>query len=474
MRLRSEDSSVAGPESTVVDRKYRLVRRIAVGGQGAVHEAEALATGRRVAVKVLRTDRAADPTHVERFRREAVIARSISHENICEVLDSGETEDGLYLVMPLLEGAALSSVVKKGPLSEGRALRIVDQILCALGAAHAMGVVHRDLKPSNIFVSDADDRRDFVKVLDFGVSKIVGPSPVAPATITQTGAVLGTPQYMALEQIRGGRTVDARCDVYACGVILYEMVVGRHAFSGDNMVQLIFSVVSGTFDPPRAVRPEVSVATEKIILRAMKLMPEERFADAAEMLAAVRDIEPPPMDRAPTLPHAMAVPAIGTDPSIDTGRLPVVVPSEDDAAGPTSVTTPPAVVASRQSASGRTGRSAWLAIAFVLAIAGLVGALLLVGPWADPPPKLRASPIALPPLPSRPPPPAATRSIPLPEPPLAASRATPPVVASEPDGGSTATSPSASAPEPATRPGLRKRSSRRPSKEDLGIFTENE
>jgi serine/threonine-protein kinase len=277
-------------EGRVLGGKYRLVRQIGEGGMGTVWEAEHVELGRHVAVKLLRADCATTGVLLARFRREAQIAGRLGHDNVCEVLDVGTAEGGeQFLVLPLLRGEPLSALIaREGPLSVARAIDIGVQVLSGLEAAHQAGVVHRDLKPGNVFITAVGDRGDFAKLLDFGVSKVLAGSPLPVSTLTRAGGVAGTPHYMAPEQARGHRDQDHRVDVYAAGVILYEMLTGRLPFEGDSDNDLLIRIVTEPFKPPSALRPDLPPALGAIVLRAMSRDRDRRFSDAASMRTALQ------------------------------------------------------------------------------------------------------------------------------------------------------------------------------------------
>ena len=278
------------PESgTVIDGKYRLDKPIGIGGMGAVYFATQIDLGRKVAIKLLHPNFHQNSDVIERFHREAKLAASIGHDNICEVTDFGTTEDGApYLVMPVLKGCAYSEVLKKESMPLERVCDIMGQVLSALDAAHIAGVVHRDLKPDNIFISKVGDRKDFVKLLDFGISKVLESS--AMKELTRTGTVMGTPVYMAPEQARGEKNVDHRLDIYAAGVILYESLTGSRPHDGDSYNEIVFKIITESFPPPRELNPDIPKKLEKIVIKAMAKEPSERYASAKEMAVALRNV----------------------------------------------------------------------------------------------------------------------------------------------------------------------------------------
>jgi len=286
---------------------------------GAVYEAEHVDIGNRVALKVMKPELADRPEAVARFRREAQIAGNLGHDNICGVLDMGTTPEGApFLVMPLLKGRSLAQLLAEvGPLPEPRALDIAAQILAALSAAHAVGVVHRDLKPDNVFLTQVGERDDFVKVLDFGISKVLGAKREASA-LTQTGTLVGTPYYMAPEQARGAKDQDVRVDVYAVGVMLYEMLTGHLPFTGDEIGGVIIKIATEGFRRPRDLRPDLTSAVEAFVLRAMERDRDRRFADATAMrqhALALLDGTAPTLTRTPVPARTTpATPAPGAEP----------------------------------------------------------------------------------------------------------------------------------------------------------------
>jgi serine/threonine-protein kinase len=271
---------------TVIGDKYKLNHLIGVGGMGAVYHATQVDLGRKVAIKFLHPQFCADHSVIERFQREAQLAASIGHDNICEVTDIGTNDDGTpYLVMPVLKGRSLSDVLKSVTLGYARICDIMGQVLYALEAAHVTGVVHRDLKPDNIFISQVGDRKDFVKLLDFGVSKVMESDKVK--ALTTTGTVLGTPAYMSPEQARGDRDVDHRMDIYAAGVIMYEALTGKRPYDGKSYSEIIIKIVTEPYLNPRRIDPEIPKVLEKIVVKAMAKEPPERYANAKEMAQAI-------------------------------------------------------------------------------------------------------------------------------------------------------------------------------------------
>jgi len=281
---RDQKSIAAG---TVLDGKYRVDAQVGAGGMGAVYLATHTTIGRRVAIKTLHAELTSDEQVVARFHREAQLAGSIGHDNICEVTDIGTLENGSpYLVMPMLNGTPLADLLEQGELlSMDRVVDMIGQTLSALEAAHGAGIVHRDLKPDNIFITRMGDRADFVKLLDFGISKIMEQDEVT--ALTMTGTVLGTPFYMAPEQAKGAKDLDHRVDIYAMGVILYEALTGARPFTGESYNEIMFKIIAEPFALPSTLNPSISPAIEQVICRAMARDPALRYGSASEMKAAL-------------------------------------------------------------------------------------------------------------------------------------------------------------------------------------------
>jgi serine/threonine protein kinase len=260
-----------------VDGRYRVIELIGEGGMGKVYLAEHVEIGKRVALKVLHPSYSRMPDLVERFRREARAASKIGHPNIVDVTDSGTTTDGsVYFVMEYLEGVELGSVIEReGAIDVARALRIAGQICRALAAAHAQGIVHRDLKPENIFLITRDGAADVVKVLDFGIAKTTEAEAARERRLTSPGMAMGTPEYMAPEQA-AGRAADSRCDVYALGAIMYEMVTGVPPYTGDNFMEILTKKATLDPTPPVLVRADLPAQVSELVMAAMARNPDAR------------------------------------------------------------------------------------------------------------------------------------------------------------------------------------------------------
>lgn len=265
---------------------YRVVRQIAQGGMGAIYEATHLRLpGKRYALKVLKPGYAESSEVLTRFRREAEITSRLGHEHIIEIHDFNITEGLAYLVMEMLEGEDLASRLKRqGPLAADAVLRIVDQVASALDAAHGARIVHRDLKPQNIFLCRRSGRDDHVKVLDFGISKILD----STLALTQQDALVGTPYYMAPEQAEGNiAEIDPRADVFALGSIAWEMLAGKPAFAAPTLGAVLYNVC--LVDPPdiHLLRPDVPPAMSMALRRALA---KDRAARTASASALAREL----------------------------------------------------------------------------------------------------------------------------------------------------------------------------------------
>ncbi|MBI4509705.1 MAG: serine/threonine protein kinase [Deltaproteobacteria bacterium] len=277
----------------VVLGRYRILERLGQGGMGEVHVAEHVVTGKKCAVKTLLPEMACVTEIARRFEREARVASLLSHPNIVSVYDFGALDDGTpFMVMELVTGTPLSKLVESGPLAPRRALVIIRRALGALAHAHRNGVVHRDLKSDNLMVTtagDSDEERDIVKILDFGIAKVMGDAPgeLGGEQLTQAGVAFGTPDYMAPEQALG-EAVDPRADLYSMGVILFELLTGRKPFQNSDKMAVLRMHVAVT--PPslaevtgRRFAPEL----EEIVAMALKKRRDERLRTAEDMIALV-------------------------------------------------------------------------------------------------------------------------------------------------------------------------------------------
>lgn len=285
--MNDDPESIASARSTasrlgqVVD-KYRVIRLIGEGGMGAVFEAQHTMIGRRVALKFLQPALASSTEMLARFRREAQAAGALEHENIAAVTDFGFAADGSpYMAIEYLDGDDLSRLLaREGPLPVQRAVYIVIQACRGLDAAHGRGVIHRDLKPENLFLCERADGTDLVKILDFGIAKLRDPGGGAT---TRTGATMGTPYYMSIEQARGAKDVDHRTDVYALGVILYELLSGCKPHPGESYNEIMFHILSKPVVPLDSLRPGLPTGLSEIVHRVIASEPGHRPSSAAEL-----------------------------------------------------------------------------------------------------------------------------------------------------------------------------------------------
>ncbi|WP_253997862.1 serine/threonine-protein kinase [Myxococcus qinghaiensis] len=388
----------------VLQGRYRLLSPLGEGAMGVVYLAEHMGLGKRVAVKVLRGELSRDATFCRRFELEAIAASQIGHEHIVDVTDLGRTTSGeLFYVMELLEGQSLGALLRRERvLSLARAAPILAQICRALEAAHARGIIHRDVKAQNVMMVSREGRPDFVKVVDFGISKMNLPEG---ERLTETGAILGTADYMAPEQVSGG-AVGPHTDVYAVGALAYKLLTGTPPFHGENSFATMLQHLEAKVEPPSLRRPDLGLpeALDALVLRALAKEPQvrpsmARFRVELEALAS----EARPLERV-------------------TGRVETSAP----------MTGPPAIVPvaapERTSSSQRAWR--WVMAGGVLALLG-TSAWLLVH-HKPPMTVTQAAPETAPPVAARPPPPTPSPSAPVqaptPAPPLRVS------IISEPPG----------------------------------------
>ena len=262
---------------TLIDGRYRVVRRLGTGGMAEVFLAEDQQLGRKVALKLLHRRFAEDPGFVERFRREAQSAAGLQHQNVVSVYDRGEFEDTYYIAMEYLPGRSLKQLIRdEAPLDPIRAIDIGIQILRAARFAHRRGIIHRDLKPHNVIVDDSGH----VKVTDFGIAR------AGASDMTETGSIMGTAQYLSPEQAQG-HSVNAQSDLYSVGVVLYEMLTGRLPFDGDSAVTIALKHVSEAPVPPSRFNPKVSPELEQTVLWTLNKNPADRPADAEQLITVL-------------------------------------------------------------------------------------------------------------------------------------------------------------------------------------------
>lgn len=269
----------------VVADKYVIARLLGRGGMGAVYVVEHRLTGKRLALKCLLPEHLEQPEFVERFLREAQAAGRIQHRNVVDVFDVGQDGELLYIVMELLDGKPLSELLREAKLSLEETLRIVLRAMQGVAAAHQVGIVHRDLKPDNIFVcvgqsGELDDPR----VLDFGISKL---EDDASKPLTKSGVMLGTPYYMAFEQINSQRDLDQRVDVYAMGVILYEAIAGQPPYVAESVGALAIRMMSGPPAPLRELRPDLPEELTAVVMRSIARDRDQRFPTMQALIEAL-------------------------------------------------------------------------------------------------------------------------------------------------------------------------------------------
>ena len=269
----------------VLDDRYRLVERLAAGGMGVVYRAERLGLARLVAVKFLHRSSAFVPGHRARFEREAAAMSRVTHPNLVSIIDFGSSDGVPYLVMDYHPGVSLRQALKEGAMEGRRAVFVARQILAGIGSAHASGVVHRDLKPGNVLLAGSPGE-DLVKILDFGVAKLLEGDGSPSDLSAVAGYVLGTPEYMSPEQARCER-IDQRTDIYAVGVLLYEMLTGRLPFQAEGDLALLHKHIEETPRALRALVPEISPELEAATLCALEKSPDRRWQSAAEFSKAL-------------------------------------------------------------------------------------------------------------------------------------------------------------------------------------------
>jgi beta-lactam-binding protein with PASTA domain/predicted Ser/Thr protein kinase len=266
--------------NTLFDGRYRIVRKLGSGGMANVYLAEDEDLGRRVAIKILNERYANDDAFIERFRREAKSAASLSHPNIVSIYDRGEAEGTYYIAMEVIEGRSLKELIlTRGPLPIVDALHYARQILQALRFAHRHGIIHRDIKPHNILIGEQG-----MKVTDFGIARY------GPSQMTEAGSIMGTAQYLSPEQARGA-PVTASSDLYSVGIVLHEMLTGRVPFNGDSAIEIAMKHLNDWPKPPSNMRPEIPDDIDHIVLRALAKAPEDRYQSAEEFIEDLERVE---------------------------------------------------------------------------------------------------------------------------------------------------------------------------------------
>lgn len=306
------DASTA--PTRIIAERYEVLGILGQGGTGIVYDA-VTPEGAAIALKVIHQELAGDAQIRGRFRREAEILRRLQGDHVCPIVDFGEVPGEapgttlLYIALPKIDGESLADVLAKGLIDVDRALDIMLEMLAALSSAHGQGIIHRDLKPANVLLAsvgpDAREpaRRERAIVVDFGMSKIVTGTGVGTTNLTTHNMLFGTPEYMAPEQARGDE-LDARCDVYAAGVILYEMLTGAPPFTGESPLNVLTAHLTSDLEPPsqRAIAQRVSPALDAVVVHALARDGSERYASAAELASAIRRARAAPHDAAGVRP----------------------------------------------------------------------------------------------------------------------------------------------------------------------------
>jgi len=272
----------------ILDARYQVMKKLGEGGMSYVYLAKEISSGDTVAIKVLSPRLASDRSSVERLRREAGLAMRLDHPNVCRILRLGESEDGLiYLVMPFLKGELLSDrEVRGGPMDMALGVTLLKQMCAGLHHAHELQIIHRDLKPENVMlVPDDGGGAERAVVMDFGLAKERRADP-AIAKLTATGIILGTPEFMSPEQIRG-KPLDARSDIYALGIVAFEMFTGKLPFQGRNAQEMMIARLRSQPIAIRTLRSDVPDAVEQALTKALQTNPDDRFTTALEFGAAL-------------------------------------------------------------------------------------------------------------------------------------------------------------------------------------------
>ena len=278
----------------ILDGRYEVLKKLGEGGMSYVYLAREISAGETVAIKVLSPRLASDKSSVERLRREAGLAMRLDHPNVCRILRLGESEDGLiYLVMPFLKGELLSDrEVRGGPMEIAPSVKLLQQMCAGLHHAHELQIVHRDLKPENVMlVKDDGANAEHAVVMDFGLAKERRADP-AIAKLTATGIILGTPEFMSPEQIRG-KPLDARSDIYALGIVAFEMFTGKLPFQGRNAQEMMIARLRSQPPPIRQFRTDVPEVVERALIKALQTNPDDRYATALEFGDALVGTAPP-------------------------------------------------------------------------------------------------------------------------------------------------------------------------------------
>ena len=263
----------------VIDGRYKVTRRLGEGGMSCVYQGRDQDTNTDVAIKVLTPRLAADPSSVQRLKREALLAMRFNHPNVCRILHVGESSDGmLYIIMQYLRGESLNDAeARRGPYPVDEAVMLLVQACHGLQHAHDVGVIHRDLKPENIMLVPDDSAPGGIRavVMDFGLGKAIDPDPDL-VRLTQTGVILGTPEFMSPEQVRGDK-IDGRSDIFSMGIVAFELFTGQLPFAGRTSQESMMARLRGKPRPARAVRPDLPPRAEAVMARALALKTDQRY-----------------------------------------------------------------------------------------------------------------------------------------------------------------------------------------------------
>lgn len=321
----SSDARYLPAPGDVIAGKYVVQKIVGKGGMGVVVAAKHLALKQTVAIKLLSARDSTHPDAVRRLLREAELAAALRSDHVVRVHDVGMLEDGSpFLVMEFLVGKDASQILdQRGPLPVAEAVEWVMQTCDAVAEAHASGIVHRDLKPSNLFVITRRDGRAMVKVLDFGISKLLPKDASLAGSLTATRSVLGSPYYMSPEQVRDSRQVDGRCDIWALGVILHELLTGQPAFVGETLPSVCAAIVADDPASIRAKRPDVPEELARIVSRCLEKDPQNRYQSAETLLDALRPFGP--LERSSLAPEvairsSTSIPVSSTDRRVQVRR----------------------------------------------------------------------------------------------------------------------------------------------------------
>jgi eukaryotic-like serine/threonine-protein kinase len=449
----TQPTVVADPIIGRVIGNYVVRRLLGQGGMGSVYFAEHPTIGKRIALKVLHAEFAVQPEIVNRFFNEAKAVNDIQHPNIVDIIDFGilppasPTEPPfVYFFMEYIEGASVTDLLaREGPLPPARALAIAVQIADALAASHRMGIVHRDLKSDNVMLLSRREH-DFVKLLDFGIAKMTG-SP-ASSHRTRTGIVMGTPQYMSPEQCEGRSSIDHRTDIYALGILLYQMLTGRVPFFGENFGEVLVQQMAIPPLAPSLITPQISPHLEQVVLKALEKRPEHRYARMDDMMLALRD----PVQYVETQGLGFLVSPVLRDPALAGSRAAMAIFATGAGQGGSTTLGGAAAQTTPPQAKPRSGRAIKLGLAG--GAAAVIAAAVAIGasrPGAPPPASPGAiaaqSPAAVPGQSTPPAPPPAAPQAPqapaMPSPPAAVAPQASATTSSEAAGGSQPATPAA-------------------------------